>query len=383
MPLAIEEPVRIGRFTPAQMAVILDRLDALEEQSQDKKRRSTPRYPYRYSDLAIRITQPGGTVHDCRVQSRNLSAAGLSILYSGFLYNNTEVAIRLHKRHGSDEVVAGNVMWCRHITGPLHSIGIKFRHRVFPKLYIDPSMLGEAERGERVDPTKMEGSVLMIEDQLMDRLLFEHQVKATRVHVDTVATCDEALQKIAAGGQYDIVLSDLNLAEMRGEEAFRQVRGLGYKGALIAVTAETTPARIMAAQAAGAAAVIRKPYDFELMMSTLAAFLKDGGVSDDQLIYSTLKQSPGFEKVLKQYVDGIKAMGVSLQQSMDAGDLAQVRAKCQTIKGSGAGFGFQPLTDAAREAGRALDATRSLADAAPLVENLIQICRRVSAKPAA
>lgn len=380
MPNALDEQVRLGRFTAAQMTVILDRLDALEEQSQDKKRRSTPRYSYRWPDLSMRITQLGGSVHDCKVQSRNLSAAGLSILYTGFLYDGTEVGIRLRKRIGTDEVVPGKVMWCRHISGSLHSIGIQFRNRVFAKLYIDPSMLGDAEQGERVDPTKMEGSVLMIEDQLMDRLLFEHQVKATRINVDTVATCEEALAKIASGAQYDIVLSDLNLAEMKGEEAFKQIRGVGYKGALIAVTAETTPARIMAAQTAGAAAVIRKPYDFDVMMATLAAFMKDGGVSDEQLIYSTLKQQPGFDKVLGQYVDGVKALGASLKHSMDAGDFSQVRAKCQTLKGSGAGFGFAQLSDAAREAGRSLDTTRSLTESATLVEQLIQLCRRVSAK---
>jgi CheY-like chemotaxis protein len=382
MPHALEESARLGRFTPAQLDVILNRLDAMEEQSQDRKRRKTPRYPFRWPDLAMRVTQPGGGEHDCRVQSRNLSAAGISILYTGFLYTGTEVAIRLRRQHGGDEVVPGAVAWCRHIAGSIHSIGIKFKARIFAKLFVDPSVMEPGEQGERVDPGTMDGAVLLVEDQLMDRLLFQHQLGATRIKADAVATVAEALAKIAAGTAYDIVLSDLNLSEMKGEEAFKQIRGVGYRGAMIAVTAETAPHRIQAAQAAGAAAIIRKPYDFDVLMATLAAFLKDGGLTPDQLIHSTMAARPGFAPVLAQYVDGVKGLAVGLKQALDEGDFDQVRAKCQTLKGSGAGFGFAPLSDAAREAGRMLDTTRSVAESATVIESLLQICRRITAKPA-
>ena len=376
---AVEEPVRLGRFTPAQIHAILDRLDALEEQSEDQKRRKTPRYQYRFPDLSMRITQPGGGVRDCKVQSRNLSAAGMSILYAGFLYNGTEVSVKLRKQHGGEDSVTGTVAWCRHIVGSFHSIGVKFKSRIFSKLFIDPAMLGATDQSERVDPATMAGTVLMIDDQLMDRLLFEHQVGATKIKADTVATVEEALEKLVTN-RYDIVVSDLNLTEMKGEDAFKQIRGVGYRGALIAVTAETSPTRIQAAQAAGAAAIVRKPYDFDVLMATLAAFLSDGGVTDDQLIHSTLTRKPGFEKVLAQYVDGVKGVGVAIKQSVDDGNFDQVRAKCQTLKGSGAGFGFAQLSDAAREAGRMLDTTRSLADSATVIESLLQICRRITAK---
>jgi CheY-like chemotaxis protein len=378
----LEESARLGRFTPAQLEVLLNRLDAMEEQSQDRKRRKTPRYPYRRPELALHITQPGGGTHDCRVHSRNLSAAGMSILYTGFLYNGTEVAVRLKKQHGGEETVQGNVAWCRHIAGSVHSIGIKFKTRIFAKLFIDPSMMEPGEQGERVDPSIMEGAVLMIEDQLMDRLLFQHQVGATHIKADTVPTVEEALEKIAAGTAYDIVLSDLNLTEMKGEEAFKQIRGVGYKGAMIAVTAETAPNRIQAAQAAGAAAIIRKPYDFDVLMTTLAAFLKDGDLTAEQLIHSTMAAKPEFAPVLAQYVDGVKGLAVSLKQALDQGDFEQVRAKCQTLKGSGTGFGFAQLSDAAKEAGRMLDTTRSVAESATLIESLLQICRRMTAQAA-
>lgn len=379
MAQALDESVRFGRFTPAQMQVILDRLDAMEEQSQDKKRRKMPRFQYRWAELPMRVTQPGGGVHEVKIQSRNLSAAGMSILYSGFLYTGTEINVRLRKQHGGEESVAGNVAWCRHIAGSFHSIGIKFNARVFAKLFVDPSFMGGHEQNERVDPSTMEGSVILIEDQLMDRLLFEHQMKATKIKADAVATCAEALAKLAAGS-YDIVLSDLNLTEMKGEDAFKQIRGVGFKGALIAVTAETAPARIQASQAAGAAAIIRKPYEFDILIATLAAFLKDGGVSADQLIFSTLVRQPGFEPVLAQYVDGVKGTAVEIKQAMDSGDFEQVRSKCLTLKGSGAGFGFVQVSDAAKEATRVLDSTKSVAESVTMIESLLQVCRRITAK---
>jgi CheY-like chemotaxis protein len=378
---ALDDSVRLGRFTTAQIHAILDRLDALEEQSQDQKRRKTPRYSYRWPGLSMHITQPGGGVRDVKVQSRNLSAAGMSILFSGFLYNDTQVTVRLRKQHFGEEAVAGHVAWCRHITGPLHSVGIRFNARIFTKLFVDPGVLGTQEQSERVDPATMEGSVLMIDDQLMDRLLFEHQLGATKIKAATVGTVAEALAKLAAES-FDIVVSDLNLAEMKGEDAFKQIRAAGYKGAMVAVTAETAPARIEAAQAAGAAAIIRKPYDFDVLMATLAAFLKDGGVTDDQLIHSTVADKPGFAKVLPQYVDGVKGLAVVIKQALDEGNFQSVRNHCLTLKGSGAGFGFAQLSEAARETCRVLDATRSLAESATLIESLLQICRRMTAKAA-
>jgi CheY-like chemotaxis protein len=377
----LEDSVRLGRFTTAQIHAILDRLDALEEQSQDQKRRKMRRYSYRWPALGMHVTQPGGSAHQVNVQSRNLSAAGMSILYSGFLYTGTEITVRLRKQQFGEENVAGTVAWCRHISGPLHSVGIKFNARIFTKLFVEPGVLDAQETPDHVDLATLEGSVLMIDDQMMDRLLFEHQIGATKLKAAAVATPAEALVRLAAGN-FDVVICDLNLGGVKGEEVFRQIRATGYKGAMAAVTAETAPARIDAAQAAGAAAIIRKPYEFDVLVATLAPFLKDAGIPDDQLIRSSVAGNPGFAKVLPQYVDGVKGLAAIIRRAMEEGNFTTVRNHCLTLKGSGTGFGFAQLSDAARDACRVLDSTRSVVEAATLIESVLQICRRVTAKAA-
>lgn len=369
--------VRLGRFNPAQMQVILDRLDTLEQQSTEQNRRQSPRFVFRPSNLAIRVTQPGGGIKECRVESRNLSASGMSFLHTSFLHTGTEVTAHLPRYRGGEELVKGKVAWCRHLAGVVHNVGIKFQARIFPKLYVNPMSLDTHEQNEAVDHTKLEGSILLIDDQVMDRLLFEHQMKFTKIQAVTCPTSQDAI-KLMSQRKFDMVLSDLNLADETGEEAFQALRETGYKGVLIALTAESSPQRIHAAQTAGASAIISKPYKLDHLTATLAAFL-EGGLSEDQLIYSTLARQEGFAPVLQQYVDSVKALSVTVKHAVNEGFFEIVRARTQTLKGSGAGFGFPQLSSAAHEALKVLDKTLSVAESVPQVEALLQICRRITA----
>jgi CheY-like chemotaxis protein len=251
---------------------------------------------------------------------------------------------------------------------------------VFHKLYIDPSLDDPSKPAEQIDPTSIKGAVLMLDDQRMDRLLFEHSLQGTQVKVVTVDSCDEAIKRLQSES-FDVFISDLNLLDTTGEQAFAKARTAGFKGALIALTAETLPRRIHAAQTAGAAAVIAKPYEVDRLLATLAAFLQDVGTTPDQLIHSTQPAKREFQPVLKQYVDNVKGMAVEIKHAVERNDFKTVRAHCQTLKGSAAGFGFSMISDIARDIGKVLDTSKSVAESATQIEHLLQICRRITAMP--
>ena len=370
------ETLKSGRMSEAERKALLDKLDLADAENPAKNRRSMARIPFRRTDIACRIYHPGGSMNTAAIATRNLSAGGTSFLYHGFLHKNTKVELVLARRLGGEDVIAGVVTHCQHMARSYHLIGMRFAAKIFPKLYLDPADWNELGDGAPVDAATLSGHLLHLDESEMDRLLLQHHLSTTKIELAGVATAGEAVEKIKAR-MPDVVLCD---AAAGGVAAIvKQLRDAGYNGPVGLLTAETAPAAMKAATEGGAAAVLAKPYDVQKMLSMLGTWLSSGA-AEGEAIYSTLAESPATKPLIEQYVQRVRVLVRDLQKAIQTADLKSVRAVCQSLRGTGAGFGFAAVTQIAKEAVATLDETQSVSDAVVHLQRLEMTCRRLSVK---
>jgi hypothetical protein len=100
-------------------------------------------------------------------------------------------------------------------------------------------------------------------------------------------------------------------------------------------------------------------------------------------IYTSLKGKDGDAEQVDRYIAETHAAAKRLADSMSSNNVAVVKELCTKIKGSAAGSGFESLGTIAGEALSLLDGGKSIADATAQLQQLRQLCERVSPKPPA
>jgi CheY-like chemotaxis protein len=103
-------------------------------------------------------------------------------------------------------------------------------------------------------------SVLIVDDSAMVRRVTGNLVSDLGHTFTAVADGEKAVQLVASGAQYDVILMDNQMPVMTGVDATRIIRDThGYKGIILGVTGNTLEEDIMEFKHAGANKVIMKP----------------------------------------------------------------------------------------------------------------------------
>ncbi len=121
--------------------------------------------------------------------------------------------------------------------------------------------------------------VLLAEDNQMNQILAENILTTVGFEVDIAGDGTQAVEKMksAAAGFYDMILMDIQMPQMDGYEATRQIRALDDKEKseipIVAVTANAFEEDRQIAMDAGMNGYLAKPYDIPEIMKTLKELL--------------------------------------------------------------------------------------------------------------
>ena len=134
-----------------------------------------------------------------------------------------------------------------------------------------------AKKEERPVPRDFTGKrVLLVEDNLMNRMVAEGLVKKFGVECDSVMDGRQAVEKFmtTAPGYYDAILMDIQMPNMDGFEATRAIRGSSHPEAktiqIIALTANAFNEDIARSLSSGMNAHVAKPIEPEVLAAALA-----------------------------------------------------------------------------------------------------------------
>jgi CheY-like chemotaxis protein len=264
-------PPAHGAKPQPTVTTILDKLDAADD-GRYRNRRSGTRDRFRRTRVPVSVRHPGGSQSTGLVSTRNLSNTGIGFLYQSFLHVGSQVSITLPRRLGGEDVLEGTVVYCKHVAGAHHQVGVRFTRKIFSQLYAEDETLVAQAIVATAAP--FAGRLLMIDAQPMDRALVKHHLRDAG-HVVAAETLAEALALMStpANSKFDAVLCEIDLAAASDGIAvtIAGLRNAGHGGAIVVATPTVADAKARRALIeAGAIAVITKPYDRAELLKVLA-----------------------------------------------------------------------------------------------------------------
>jgi CheY-like chemotaxis protein len=370
------------RLSDAERGSVLDRLDEAVKEPYtapmaDGEGRSQRRWSYRAFPIRLTVEHPGGGVSRYAVCGRNLGAVDMTFLHGGYLNKGSRCRLELSRLDGRNVPLTGTVAQCRLVHANVHDTCLQFDRSIDPTAFLKY----DAHRGDHAKVQELPnllGRLLAVDDTPVELQLLRHRLRATTIALTTVGSAAEASEALARGG-FDIVLCDLHLGDANGEDVIRRMRESQFAGPIVAVTADTNPARISLAKAAGADHVLTKPYEASALLSLLVRLHDEIGaiVSQDQL-YSSLEDQAGMEQMLDAYIRQARDIAAGIEAAMVANNFNAVRELCLVVRGSASGYGYKALSDVANQATQSLDATMSIAESSRHLRRLRLICSKLA-----
>lgn len=225
--------------------------------------------------------------------------------------------------------------------------------------------------------------LLVAEDNNINRVLM--QTALTRLG-HSVSLAENGLEAVKAVDRetFDVVLMDIEMPEMDGEEAARRIRAAhGPKPAMVALTAHAGPAHRDHFLGLGFDGYLAKPVDFEKLDELVGELAESGGATEtadaeghaspgapaanidrtriDMLIQALEPTLVG--SMLVKFADGLEEARPSLQRALEEGDLTGASKLAHGLKGMCLNFGADTLADSA------FSAEQKLGSGTPLEED--------------
>ena len=189
--------------------------------------------------------------------------------------------------------------------------------------------------------------ILLVDDSNDNVFLIKEFLKGSRYSVDVAENGIDALAKFNAGN-YELILMDVQMPIMDGHTATRYIREWESDNhqpelPILALTAHALQSEVEKSRQAGCTAHLTKPIQRQALLSALAQYT---GPQQPERI--TVTAPEGLEELSRDYLARRKEAMSSLHGLLDREDYDSVRRMAHDVKGTGASYGFAPLTNVAR-----------------------------------
>ncbi len=101
------------------------------------------------------------------------------------------------------------------------------------------------------------------------------------------------------------------------------------------------------------------------------------GAGSSAPIRSDFADDADMRELVDMFVEELPQRIAEMEQALDGGDLDLLRTLTHQLKGAGGGYGFQVITEVAREAEGAIKDGSDLEKLQQNVAELIAVCKRV------
>jgi len=125
---------------------------------------------------------------------------------------------------------------------------------------------------------RISGSVLVAEDGLDNQALISTKLRETGLNVELVSNgqlaCEKALAAARRGTPFDLILMDVQMPVMDGFNATLHLRSKGYRGPVIALTANAMERDRSKCLSAGCNDFVTKPIQMKALFKAISRYLK-------------------------------------------------------------------------------------------------------------
>jgi signal transduction histidine kinase/CheY-like chemotaxis protein/HPt (histidine-containing phosphotransfer) domain-containing protein/HAMP domain-containing protein len=303
----------------------------------------------------------------------------------------TALPLVLFTSLGRREAGADSVVFAAHLMKPIKPsqlfdglVGVladqptRVEKRTTARLELDPEM------GQR-HPLR----ILLAEDNVVNQKLAIRLLEQMGYRADVAANGLEAVAAIERQ-PYDVVLMDVQMPEMDGLEASREItrRWAGdARPRIVAMTANALQGDRELCLAAGMDDYLSKPIRVEELIAALDRSAARGpeptraGSADvlDTATFERLRQTmgAGFDEILSTFVEDTQELLTTMRRALADKSVDAFRRAAHSLKSNAASFGAVTLSNQAKDL-ETLAKSGSLDGAAPRVERLAGECERVA-----
>lgn len=208
--------------------------------------------------------------------------------------------------------------------------------------------LQHIEQEEQKATMNLRGNVLLVDDNETNRTLGKMLLESIGINISLASSGHRAVEE-ARTGDYDLILMDINMPDMDGFEATRQIRQFANPMSLpiVALTAYTTKDERTAGLDSGMNDYIVKPIELDNLSQKLAQWLDASGKQSarltDNAILDGLCSQIGEENMksvlLKFQVEALSRLD-NLQAAADSDNLSGVLRESHTLGSTCQSFGL-------------------------------------------
>jgi signal transduction histidine kinase/CheY-like chemotaxis protein/HPt (histidine-containing phosphotransfer) domain-containing protein len=119
------------------------------------------------------------------------------------------------------------------------------------------------------------GKVLIVDDVESNLYVAKGLMASYELSIDTAVSGFEVIEKIKNGNIFDVIFMDHMMPVMDGIETTKTIRGLGYKGPIVALTANALTGQMEIFLENGFDGFISKPIDIRQLNASLNKFVRD------------------------------------------------------------------------------------------------------------
>ncbi len=201
--------------------------------------------------------------------------------------------------------------------------------------------------------------ILVAEDNQDNQVLVEVLLKKIDADFTMVGNGHQAVQKLLVE-EFDLVLMDMQMPEMGGEEATRLIRHAGIDVPIIALTANVMREDHQRYLEAGCQALLAKPIVQKDFYSMISTYCQQSHPSEDD-IAALLAQDPAIIALKQDFARRLPEQLQELKVLQQQYDLAGLQYEAHSLKGCAGSMGFPEITQLAAELELAAKSRDSLA----------------------
>jgi CheY-like chemotaxis protein/HPt (histidine-containing phosphotransfer) domain-containing protein len=227
-----------------------------------------------------------------------------------------------------------------------------------------PEPPADRQRPVAVPPrVRLRGRILLAEDARDLQRLVSFVLRRLGAEVDVArngrVACEMAEASKAEGEPYDLILMDIRMPEVDGYEAARRLRGAGWTGPIVALTAHAMPGAREKCLEAGCDDYLAKPSHVHELLHVVARYIADddrgGGPAADALppqmaaALPEMFSDPDAVALIREFVAELPHRANAIAAALKRLDIDSLRRSSHQLKGAAALYGFSAIAQIAKD----------------------------------
>ena len=311
------------RISDERVNALLDELD-LASDTQDSGAKPD-HYRYRHRNVVVGIFLAcTGKAQLFYVPTRLLSSTEIRFLHGGYVYPGVPVSVQLRSLHDTTAVYRGSVRDCEYVGHGLHELSVQFDAALDLLSYC---------------PGASVCRILVVDDDPNVRRLAAHHLGKLNTEVDLAVDGNEGVE-MALQRTYDLILMDINMPNLNGTEAMRQLREQGYLRPIVAFTGGMSGDQLTQLLADGFSQYLAKPFSVDALAKVVRS------IREEPMI-STMHDDESMADLINDFVKHLPDMVRDLEAASSEQDTDTIVRIASQLAETGTSFGYDAISIAA------------------------------------